>query len=136
MVQAKMKDGIHTFGFPLVGYSHDGEITTCSVELHLGHLVGHNIGTNSIMTCIIKQEEYPPALEHFIESVCSDLLQFISKYSGKEITPESVCWYQELSYYNNGIWKRVTMKWSKDENCYHSPIWTELEPLKYSALEG
>lgn len=136
MVETFLGDGIHSFNFPFVGYR--GEcIGNCAVELHLGEEAGINPRTGSLISVVVTQEnENAPALEHFIENICTHLKIWIEAHTGQSIEADIIDWYQVLPYYNNGIWKKVEMQWNPKGKYYHTATWKELEPLKPLVNEG
>jgi|GEM_PF-1791705 len=127
MIDTWLNEGIYEFKFPYVGYYND--MGTCSIELHAGRKTGLNVNTPYQFTAIITQESTgAPALEHFIENITTHLKTWIEAHLTHEINPDAICWYQVLPYYNNGIWKKVTMQWSTKHKCFHDPKWEEMNP--------
>ena len=127
MIKTYIKEGIHHFNFPFLGYV--GDFGMCSIELHAGKNTGLNSISNKMFTVIVTQaSEHAPALEHFIENITTDIKAWLEAHLSQAIDPKEIIWYQVLPYYNNGIWKLVQMEWSNKQKCYHEPVWTEIDP--------
>lgn len=136
MIETYLKEGIHNFNFPFVGYRGEN-IGNCSIELHLGAATGINPERGiEISVIITQQNENAPALEHFIENVCTHLKTWLEAHTGTTIETNTINWYQVLPYYNNGIWKKVDMEWDAKNKFYHTARWRELQPLRSVVSEG
>jgi hypothetical protein len=144
--QSEMPDryypGVYSFNFPYVGNAHD--IGFAEVELHVGTETGVNQGTNFLITAIVKSpDKTTPPLEHFIEEVCTKVrLALFDRLAGENVNagilwPEDrIRWFQVLPYYQSGIWKQVSMKWSAKNAGYYEPSWNEMQPLLSNVNEG
>jgi len=136
MIETNLRDGIHNFNFPFVGY-HAVGIGNCEIELHLGEGTGINARTGCFISVILTQQKVnAPALEHFIENICTHLKIWIEAHTRQLFAPDEIDWYQVLPYYNNGIWKKVSMQWNAKGKFYHTAEWETLEPLRPADNEG
>jgi hypothetical protein len=124
--------GIYKFTFPYVGNVHD--IGICDVELHIGD-IGFNNGTSYLVTAFIRAQSSAPPLQHFIEEVCTKVrLSIFDRLLSEDISngiflnESRICWYEIL--HGDTSWRKVDMQFDNKRRVYHSPSWTEIQPLK------
>ncbi|MFZ1806377.1 MAG: hypothetical protein WAU36_04100 [Cyclobacteriaceae bacterium] len=128
MIDTFIKEGIHSFNFPYVGY-HGESIGSCVFEVHFGARTGINVHTHSELTIFVSQEEDGAhGLEHFIENICTHFKTWLSPHIQIDIDPRKIVWYQVLPYYNDWSWKKVTMQWDTKLSCYHTATWEVVSP--------
>lgn len=125
MVTVWLNKGIHEFSFPFVGYANN--VRTANVKVIIGSDVSINKDSGFLFSVVITQDQEGPHLEHFIENICTQLKHWLEAHLTEEIRPELIRWYQVLPYYNNAVWKLVSMDWNGKS--FHSAKWKELQPL-------
>lgn len=132
MVRTWLREGVHQFQFPYVGY--DNNIGTASIDLIIGSKTSVNWNSGFLFTVLVTQPGYDgPQLEHFIENICTGIKTWLEQHLSEKIDPETIRWFQLLPPEEQSlVVKRVTMKWEAKGGFYHSAEWEEMSPVDNS----